>query len=256
MNGRPSALENSVTGRLTDDRRRPLGGGYFNDSEAIRIDRAADKALVAFEGLARIEEYDLDRGMIRASPRRLFKKDPPRSGGGRNRDFEGLALYQPPIGDRKLLVFSEGWTGPDGSVTGYLVTGGIGQPLYLKQRDGFSPTDIAFLPNGDLLVLERDFNPPLDISMRLRLIDRTQVSPGTIMDGEVLLTAGLAQNIDNMEGLAIHTGSDGYPVLTLVSDNNFNWLLQRTVLLQFRLLRKFPPVDVTPPQSRPAAGSG
>jgi hypothetical protein len=38
-----------------------------------------------------------------------------------------------------------------------------------------------------------------------------------------------------MEGLSVHTGADSAIVLTMISDDNFNFL-QRTVLLQFRLV--------------------
>jgi hypothetical protein len=38
-----------------------------------------------------------------------------------------------------------------------------------------------------------------------------------------------------MEGLALHQGAGGETILTLISDDNFNRLLQRTVLLQFAL---------------------
>jgi hypothetical protein len=42
--------------------------------------------------------------------------------------------------------------------------------------------------------------------------------------------------IDNMEGLAIHRGAHGETVVSLISDNNFRTILQRTVLLQFTLV--------------------
>ena len=59
--------------------------------------------------------------------------------------------------------------------------------------------------------------------------------PGATLDGEVLLAADLSQEIDNMEGLAVSRGASGETVLTLISDDNFNHFLQRTVLLQFTL---------------------
>jgi hypothetical protein len=40
-----------------------------------------------------------------------------------------------------------------------------------------------------------------------------------------------------MEGLGVHTESDGTTVLTILSDDNFNPVLQRTLLLQFSLER-------------------
>jgi hypothetical protein len=38
-----------------------------------------------------------------------------------------------------------------------------------------------------------------------------------------------------MEGMAVHRGTGGETVVTLISDNNFNRLLQRTLFLQFTL---------------------
>ena len=51
--------------------------------------------------------------------------------------------------------------------------------------------------------------------------------------GETLLEADLAHEIDNMEGLAISRDASGTAILTLISDDNFNTALQRTLLLQF-----------------------
>ena len=41
--------------------------------------------------------------------------------------------------------------------------------------------------------------------------------------------------IDNMEGLAVHTNAAGEIIVTMISDDNFNKGLQRTLLLQFAL---------------------
>jgi hypothetical protein len=71
--------------------------------------------------------------------------------------------------------------------------------------------------------------------MRLRLLPAADVKPGTVLDGEVLLEADIGYEIDNMEGLAVHRGPRGETVLTLISDNNFNNFLQRTLLVQFEL---------------------
>jgi hypothetical protein len=63
------------------------------------------------------------------------------------------------------------------------------------------------------------------------------IRPGTLVDGAVVFEANMWQDIDNMEGLSVHTGPDGESILTLVSDDNFS-VLQRTLLLQFALPRK------------------
>ncbi|HKZ97087.1 MAG TPA: hypothetical protein VJ045_08915, partial [Hyphomicrobiaceae bacterium] len=44
--------------------------------------------------------------------------------------------------------------------------------------------------------------------------------------------------IDNMEGLAVRQGAGGETLITMISDDNFNKVLQRTVLLEFALSGK------------------
>jgi hypothetical protein len=41
-----------------------------------------------------------------------------------------------------------------------------------------------------------------------------------------------------MEGLSVHTDAGSAVILTMISDDNFNHILQRTVLLQFRLVEE------------------
>ena len=59
--------------------------------------------------------------------------------------------------------------------------------------------------------------------------------PGAKIRGELLFDANLRHQIDNMEGLAVHNGGEDEIIVTMISDNNFNRVLQRTVLLQFAL---------------------
>ena len=66
-----------------------------------------------------------------------------------------------------------------------------------------------------------------------------------MITGVTLLDVGAdTHEIDNMEGLAVHTDATGTVVLTLVSDDNFNSYLQRSVLLQFALTE--PPMAPRP----------
>ena len=41
-------------------------------------------------------------------------------------------------------------------------------------------------------------------------------------------------NIDNMEGIAVHKSRNNETIVTLISDDNFNFF-QRTLLMQFKL---------------------
>ena len=55
-----------------------------------------------------------------------------------------------------------------------------------------------------------------------------------------------------MEGLAAHTDAKGATVLTLISDDNFNSYLQRTILLQFALAgAKSAPTPTPTPSTEP-----
>jgi hypothetical protein len=51
-----------------------------------------------------------------------------------------------------------------------------------------------------------------------------------------VLEADSSYEIDNMEGIAVHRGSRGETVVSLISDDNFNQLMQRTLFLQFTLV--------------------
>jgi len=101
-------------------------------------------------------------------------------------------------------------------------------------HDDFDISSARFLPNGDLILLERRFQPLFGLAMRLRRIAADAIAVGARLDGDILLDAGMASQIDNMEGLAVHRDADGRIVLTLVSDDNHN-ILQRTLILQFTL---------------------
>jgi hypothetical protein len=107
--------------------------------------------------------------------------------------------------------------------------------LSLVDHGGFDVTDAVSLPDGALIVLERRFRWTEGVKMRLRRLAPDTVKPGAVLDGEILLETDLSSQIDNMEGLAAHRGPGGETVLTVISDDNFNPILQRNLLLQFTL---------------------
>src|SRR5690606_1515609 len=104
--------------------------------------------------------------------------------------------------------------------------------LHLAKSNGVNPTDCAFLPDGDLLVLERGF-AFLTFTVQLRRIPAAGVQPGSTMEGEVLFRASGGE-IDNFEALGVRTLADGETCRTIISDDNFLGL-QRTLLLDFEL---------------------
>ncbi len=86
-----------------------------------------------------------------------------------------------------------------------------------------------------MLVLERYFRWTEGVKMRLRHIPAGEIAPGARITGRTLIQADSSYDIDNMEGLAVHRGAGGETVLSMISDDNFNHLIQRTVFLQFTL---------------------
>ena len=133
-----------------------------------------------------------------------------------------------------LVAFSESLTDSKGDLQGWLIGGPTPGSFTLKRLEGFDVTDAAPTPDGGLIVLERRFRYSKGIKMRIRRINAGEIKRGALIEGETLLEATDALNIDNMEGIAVHRSSAGETILTLISDDNFS-ALQRTLLMQFAL---------------------
>ena len=121
------------------------------------------------------------------------------------------------------------------STTGWIWIDGEPQRFQLKDTDGFNITDAAGLADGSRLVLERFFLWSEGVKMRLRHLAAEAIGPDARPTGRTLLEADSSFEIDNMEGLGVRHGRDGETVLSLISDDNFNHILQRTIFLQFML---------------------
>src|SRR5690606_4447280 len=104
----------------------------------------------------------------------------------------------------------------------------------VRRTDDYDVTDGVFLPGGDLLLLERRFSLPQGVGMRLRRIAGETVRNAALVDGETLMEASLAHNIDNMEGFDVWRRGDGALIVSLMSDDNQSFL-QRTLYLEFVL---------------------
>ena len=108
--------------------------------------------------------------------------------------------------------------------------------MFKVRRSGdFDVTDGSFLPNGDLLILERKFSMAEGVAMRLRRLRAETIRKGGIADGPVVFDGGMDYQIDNMEGLDIWRRDDGALMLSLISDDNHS-ILQRNLYLEFRLV--------------------
>lgn len=150
-----------------------------------------------------------------------------------NRGIEALGvLPRPSALAGTLLAISERALTAQGDIRAFLIGSGPAREFYVKRTNDFDVTDLAFLPGGDLLLLERWFSAWRGVAFRVRRIDLAAIRPGATVDGPIVLSADMSSQIDNMEGIAVHRNGEGETIVTIVSDNNFSFL-QRTLLLQF-----------------------
>lgn len=134
-----------------------------------------------------------------------------------------------------LIAFSERGLDASGNTIAALIGGPRPGGFSVLRTKDYDITDVAMLPNGDLLLLERKFSMAAGVGIRIRRVAIATVMPGAVIDGPSIFEADLGNEVDNMEGLDVHVGADGETVLTMVSDDNFS-MLQRTLLLQFTLI--------------------
>jgi hypothetical protein len=155
-----------------------------------------------------------------------------------NRGMETIAHAHPHgIHAGGRVVVSEKSLDKDGNIFAAIIEGPDKGVFTVKRNGEFDITDGAFLPNGDLLLLERSFSIARGVAMRLRRIYGESVRKGALADGPVLLEADMSYQIDNMEGLDVWRRGDGALIVSLISDDNHS-ILQRNVYLEFKLLEE------------------
>jgi len=210
-----------------------LGSGKTEtDAEGLAV--GGGVAIVAFEHRHRIAEYRLG-GEAMGAPIRDIDFLVPARELRRNRGFETVARAPadgPLAGG--LVVVSERSLDESGNVFAAILDG-PGKGIFTVRRTGaFDITDGAFLPGGDLLVLERSFGLAAGVAMRLRRLEAASIGRGKVADGPVLMEADMGYQIDNMEGMDVWRRADGALIVSLVSDDNHS-LLQRNLYLEFIL---------------------
>jgi hypothetical protein len=228
------ALEEAELAPILGASGRPLHRSRYYDTESLTI---ADG--VAYLGVERTHDvlrFDFGREGIAARARivtvpREIKRLPD------NRGLEAIGVVPPGhalAGAVVAISERSGSSFDDNEPTLGVILGGRQPGLFkVARHDGFDITDLAFLPGGDMLLLERWYRPLRGVGMRIRRIAGASLKPGALLDGPLLIVADLGQEIDNMEGLCVHQDG-GKTVLTLISDDNFSFI-QRTVLLEFEL---------------------
>ncbi len=217
---------------MLDPEGRPIRGKALGDAESLI--RYEGGFLVSFERRHRVWFYPSadGRAPVGARPEPVLDLTKVKGIPG-NKGLEGIAL----AGGRLVLMTEEalddggdlrGWTGPAGAPFAAF------EPLTLRRNAPYAATDLAVLPDGDLLVLERRYSPISGPGMQIRRIAAGTWTPGATLDGPVIGALDISMSVDNMEGLAAVPLPGGETALFVVSDDNYN-PAQRTLLMMFVL---------------------
>ncbi len=213
------------------------------DSESLTIDAATGTAWVGFEYWNAVGRYAAGadgsplarfEGLVR--PRAM--REWPDNGGPesmvRLRDGRFVVLSETA---RPRVRTSAGGVGRGTGRRGLLFAGdpltarGVGF-TYVPPA-GFSPVDVAELPDGRLIVLNRAFAAPFVFSNTVTVIESGAIRAGAVVRGREIAPLAAPLVHDNFEGIAVVREGDD-TVVWIVSDDN-ETVLERTLLLKFRL---------------------
>lgn len=214
----------------------PDSGQYKRerDVESLASAPATGRIWLGYERANAIWRYDARLASAERAARPPAMRDWPANGG-----VESLARLH----DGRFVAISE--TSRPSGAPGRAGRVGLmfeGDPTEAPNRGftfvyvppaGFDPSDVAELPNGRLLVLNRRFAVPALFTAKLTLIDPRTIRRGAIVQGREIAHFESPLLHDNFEALAVvREGKDS--ILWMASDDN-QYFWQRSLLLKFRL---------------------
>jgi hypothetical protein len=230
--GRLAGLADAVLAPLLGQDGKPLRRTRAYDSEGLAI--VGGTAYVSFERVHEVRRFDWGRDGVKARGAPLaVPPEAKRLPSNKSLEAIGVAPARHLLAGA-VIAIAERARGEDDPTQGFILTGPRRGSFDVARSDGFDVTDLVFLPSGEMLILERRFSVLRGVACRLRRVAPEALRPGALVDGPVIFAADGTCQIDNMEGVSLHTGPQGEIVLTLISDDNFS-ALQRTLLLEFTL---------------------
>lgn len=230
--GRPSGIADFRMQQMVDKSGAAVDRKWEVDAEGLDVEDGV--ASVGFERNHRIAQYRIDSAGMGAA----FKEVPflvPVRELRQNKGFETVTRAHP-HGQHEggLVIVSERSIDRQGNVFAAIIEGPNKGVFTVRREGDFDITDGAFLPDGDLLLLERRFTMADGVAMRLRRIYGESIAKGAVADGPVLMSADMGYQIDNMEAMDVWQRADGALMVSLMSDDNHS-MLQRNLYLEFRL---------------------
>jgi hypothetical protein len=230
---RLTGLTNAVIAPVLGRDGRPLRRTRSYDTEGLTI--ADGIAYVSIERTQEVMRFNWAKEGVRARAQPVpVPADAKRLPTNQGLEAIGVAPTKSPLAGA-LVVISEQAGGSTTTPTrGFILTGSRQGAFEVARSGGYDVTDIAFLPSGEMLLLERRVSLMRGFGARIRRMAANAIYPGASVDGPVIFEADSGQQIDNMEGIAVHRAASGETVVSLISDDNFS-MLQRTMFLEFTL---------------------
>jgi hypothetical protein len=216
---------------ILDDKGKPPPSKRWGDAEAI-ASGPNGKTIVGFESRTRVGAYDLSgKGMTA----RFQNLNPPKDimRGKRNGELESVGYFNNGALKGYYVAVAETNLDSQGNTKAWAWNGKRSIAFSIKQLASYEITDIALLPDGGVLVLQRSYTAMALPGMAISRFPASAIKQGKTVQPETLLDVRAPfYAIDNMEGLAV-CERNGELRLNILSDDNFKTGLQRTLLLQF-----------------------
>ncbi len=221
--GEISGLIEVEMNRLLDISGRAVHSKRESDSEALA--QFDGDFVVSFERNHRVWRYDKLGAIPLEMSRPPDIEDAPNNGG-----IEALTS----LPDGRILAIAQNLRNKQGNLRGWLYASQTWHDLTLVATGDFVPTDLATLPSGDVLLLERSFSWLTGPAARISRIAAIEIQDGSVLVSQEVAVLSSPLTVDNMEGLAVINSKSG-PRLYIVSDDNFN-PSQKTLILVFKFL--------------------
>ncbi|MGE4014274.1 MAG: esterase-like activity of phytase family protein [Alphaproteobacteria bacterium] len=226
--GRLIGMRDGDIGPLIDAEGKPLTGTAA-DAEAMAV-LPDGSILVAFERQHRLWLYPAAEPPF-SKPPKEFPAPPNLEDSPGNSGIESL-MY---VGGDYFIAITEKMRASGNAVVGWVGRLSGWETFAYERTGSFFPTAGQMLWTGDLLMLERSYDPVSGAAMRLQILKRREIAPGMRLRGQELARLEKPLTVDNFEGLGLrHDKARRETLVYVMSDDNFN-PLQRTLLLMFAL---------------------
>ena len=231
--GRLIGLRNAVVAPILARDGRPLRRTRSYDTECLTI--ANGTAHVGIERTQEVMRFNWAKEGVRARaqpvPVPSEAKQLPR-----NQGLEAIGVAPPrsPIAGALVVIAERARIETNAPTRGFILDGGRPGAFDIMRSGEYDVTDLAFLPSGEMLLLERRASFLRGFGARIRRIPANATYPGATINGPVIFEADSGTQIDNMAGLAVHRDGACATIVAMIFDDNFSsW--QRTVLFEFAL---------------------